>query len=91
MRTPTSAPRAATSGVASLVDGARVIVIGLVIGLLGSYWVGLAVKSQLVNVAPLNPLVFLTVSGLLALVALVACLIPAWRASRINPIVVLAR
>ena len=80
-------------GVFALVlrDGARVIVVGLVIGLLASYWVGLAVKSQLVNVAPLNPLVFVAVSVLLALVALVACLIPAWRASRINPIVVLAR
>jgi predicted permease len=72
-------------------DGARVVGIGLALGLIGSYWVGLAVKSQLVDVAPLNPMVLVSVALLLSTVAIVACLIPAWRASRINPIVVLAR
>ena len=72
-------------------DGARVIAAGLVLGLIGSYWVGRAVQSQLVDVAPLNPVVFLSVAALLSAVGLAACLIPAWRASRINPVVVLAR
>jgi putative ABC transport system permease protein len=72
-------------------DGARVVGLGLLLGLLGSYWVGLAVKSQLVDVAPMNLVVLAAVVVTLSLVALFACLIPAWRASRINPIVVLAR
>ncbi len=72
-------------------DGARVIAAGLALGLIGSYWVGRAVQSQLVDVAPLNPLVFLSVAALLSVVGMTACLIPAWRASRINPVVVLAR
>jgi ABC-type antimicrobial peptide transport system permease subunit len=82
-----------SSSVFSLVlrDGARVIAAGLVLGLIGSYWVGRAVQSQLVDVAPLNPVVFLSVAALLSAVGLAACLIPAWRASRINPVVVLAR
>jgi ABC-type antimicrobial peptide transport system permease subunit len=72
-------------------DGARVIAIGLALGLIGSYWVGRAVQSQLVNVAPLNPIVVLSAAVLLSAVGLAACLAPAWRASRINPVVVLAR
>jgi predicted permease len=72
-------------------DGARVIAAGLALGLIGAYWVGRAVQSQLVDVAPLNPVVFLSVAALLSVVGLTACLIPAWRASRINPVVVLAR
>jgi putative ABC transport system permease protein len=72
-------------------DGARVIAMGLGLGLIGAYWVGRAVQSQLVDVAALNPLVFLSVAALLSAVGLTACLIPAWRASRINPVVVLAR
>jgi len=72
-------------------DGLRIIGIGVALGLVGSYWVGLAVKSQLVDVAPLNLAVLLSVALLLSAVAIAACVIPARRASRINPIVVLAR
>jgi predicted permease len=72
-------------------DGARVIGAGIAAGLAGSYWVGRAVESQLYDVAPVNPVVLTAVAVGLSVVGLVACLIPAWRASRINPIVVLSR
>jgi predicted permease len=72
-------------------DGVKVIVTGLVLGLVGAYWVARAVQSQLVDVAPLNPVVFLSVAALLLIVGLTACVVPAWRASRINPVVALAR
>ena len=40
----------------------------------------------MLGVHPLDPLVLGSVSGLLALVALFACWLPAWRATRVDPI-----
>jgi predicted permease len=74
-----------------LVDGGRIIGIGLAIGLAGAIGVGQVMKSQLFGVAPIDPSVLGAVTlGLLA-VALAASAIPAWRASRIDPIVALGR
>jgi ABC-type antimicrobial peptide transport system permease subunit len=52
---------------------------------------GQLLKSQLFNVAPMNPLVIAGVAMLLAMVAILATMIPAWRASTINPIIVLGK
>ena len=41
--------------------------------------------AQLVNVEPTDPLTFMTVGAVLLLVALIAALIPARRASRLDP------
>jgi hypothetical protein len=38
------------------------------------------------NLQPLDPAVFVAVSGTLLVVAGLACLLPAWRASRLDPI-----
>ena len=72
-------------------DGIRIVVTGLAIGLVGSIVVGQVLKSQLFNVTPLNPLVLAVVTFVLSAVALVATAIPALRASRINPNVVLTK
>lgn len=74
-----------------LAGGVRIVVFGLAIGLAGAYFVGQVMRSQLVNVTPTSPVVLLLVTLILSGVALVASLIPAWRASRIDPIVVLSR
>ena len=74
-----------------LADGLKIVAIGLTAGLTGSYFVGQVMKSQLFNVSPLNPLVLALVTLTLSAVALLASVIPAWRASRIDPIVVLSR
>jgi predicted lysophospholipase L1 biosynthesis ABC-type transport system permease subunit len=71
--------------------GLRIVATGLATGLAGSYFVGQLMKSQLFNVAPLNPLVLGLVTLILSAVALLASVIPAWRASKIDPIVVLSR
>jgi len=42
-------------------------------------------QSILYGTGPLDPAVFLTVIAILLLVAAIACLIPAWRASRLDP------
>ena len=72
-------------------DGLRIVGAGLVLGLIGAVGVGQLMKAQLFNVAPINPIVLGAVTLTLAIVALVATSIPALRASRINPIVVLGK
>jgi len=72
-------------------DGLRIVVTGLAIGLVGSIVVGQVLKSQLFNVTPMNPLVLALVTLVLSGVALIATAIPALRASRINPNVVLSK
>jgi ABC-type antimicrobial peptide transport system permease subunit len=71
--------------------GLRIVGAGLAAGLIGAFFVGRLMKSQLVDVAPADPIVLLLVSATLVVVALAASLVPAWRASRIDPIVVLSR
>ncbi len=74
-----------------LARGLRIVAAGVLGGLVGTFFVGQVMRSQLVNITPTNPFVLLLVTLTLAGVALVATLVPAWRASRIDPIVVLSR
>jgi predicted permease len=72
-------------------DGLKIVGVGLAAGLTGAFFVGQVMKSQLFNVAPTNPVVLVLVTAMLSVVALLASGIPALRASRINPIVVLSK
>jgi ABC-type antimicrobial peptide transport system permease subunit len=69
-----------------LVDGLRPAVIGLAIGLSLSVIVTREIQSLLYRTEPLDPTVFALVSLVLLLVAGAACVFPAWRASRMDPI-----
>jgi len=72
-----------------LIDGWRPAAIGLIAGLgFGAFVAGL-IRSMLYGVQPLDETVFLAATILLGLVTGAACLIPAWRASRIDPMVAL--
>ena len=68
-----------------LFDGLRPALIGLVFGLVASALVVRLIRSMLYGTEPFDPMVFLAVSAILLLVAGLACLVPAWRASRLNP------
>ncbi|HSY03563.1 MAG TPA: ABC transporter permease [Acidobacteriaceae bacterium] len=70
-------------------DGLRPALWGLVLGLAASVGVTRLITSLLFGTQPLDPMVFVVVSVTLLLVAAVACLLPAWRASRLDPIVAL--
>jgi ABC-type antimicrobial peptide transport system permease subunit len=72
-------------------DGGRIVGIGLVAGLAGAAGLGQLMKSVLFGVTPLSPVVLTLVTLILLAVALIATTIPAWRASRIDPIVALGR
>lgn len=70
-------------------EGLRVVGIGLVLGLVGLLALARVIESQLYGVRPLEPSVLIIVTLLLAVVGLVACLLPARRATRVNPVVAL--
>ena len=63
--------------------------VGAVIGVLASFGLTRFIENMLFGVTPTDPLTFVAIVILLAVVALLACLIPAQRAMRVNPIVVL--
>ena len=66
-------------------QGMRWVLIGGLIGLLGSFALTRVLTSVLFNVAPTDPLTFVTVTLSLCVVALLACYIPARRATKIDP------
>lgn len=81
------------SGVVSLVlkEGALLTGAGAVIGLGGAYLVGRAMQSTLYGVGAMESRAFGAVACVLLVAALLACLLPAWRASRVEPMVALRR
>ena len=72
-----------------LKEGTILALCGAVIGLGGAYLVGRAMQSTLYGVEAFDVRAFGAVSFLLLVAALSACLIPAWRASRVEPLVAL--
>jgi putative ABC transport system permease protein len=65
------------------------IAVGVAVGLLISFAGARAIASLLVGVSPSDPVTFGAVMLLLLGVALLACLIPAYRATRVDPLVAL--
>ncbi len=72
-----------------LTQGMRLTAIGIVVGLAGALAVASALKSVLVGISATDPITLAAVSLLLALVAGVACYVPARRATRIDPAIAL--
>jgi putative ABC transport system permease protein len=81
------------SGVLSLVlkEGALLAGAGALFGLGGAYLVGRAMQSTLYGVGAMEARAFGAVACVLLVSALLACLLPAWRASRVQPMVALRR
>ncbi|MEY2528265.1 MAG: hypothetical protein QOJ05_355, partial [Verrucomicrobiota bacterium] len=67
-------------------QGMTPVVIGLVLGLAAAVALGRVLTTQLYEVSSTNPALLGATSATLAIVALLACLIPARRASLVNPI-----
>lgn len=70
-------------------EGVRLIGLGGIIGLIISLALSRVLKTLLFNISPYDPMSFLGVALLLALVALVATLIPARSAAKVDPMVAL--
>jgi predicted permease len=67
----------------------QLVVIGIVAGLVGAAALTRVVSSLLYNTNSYDPATFLGVPSLLAMVALAATVIPAWRATTVDPMVAL--
>jgi len=63
--------------------------VGLTLGLIGSLWAGRAVGSFLYDLSSRDPWMYVLPAILLAGISICAVLVPAWRASRIDPMVAL--
>jgi len=72
-----------------LSEGLRVVFIGVGLGALGAIALTRLIRSMLFGIAPTDIFTFALVSFLLILVALIACAVPARRATHINPSVAL--
>ena len=69
--------------------GLLLVITGVGIGVVASFVLTRFIESLLFGVTPTDPLTFVMIVVLLGLIALLACLIPATRALRVDPIVVL--
>jgi putative ABC transport system permease protein len=70
-------------------QGSRLVLIGVGMGILGALALTRFMSSLLFGVRPDDPLIFLTVTLLLIVVALLASYIPARRATEVDPLVAL--
>jgi putative ABC transport system permease protein len=80
------------SGIVKLVlrEGFVLVAIGLAIGIAASMSLRTVVASEIYGVGPLDPLVLGSVALVFGLVALGACVLPARRAMKVDPVVVLS-
>jgi len=88
VRLALGAPRAAVLRLV-LRRGLTLAIAGLAIGLAGAAWLTRYVSTLLFRVAPLDPAIFAAATLTLVTVALLACYIPARRATRTDPLVAL--
>jgi predicted permease len=72
-----------------LFGAVRLAAAGIVIGLAGALAAGRLIESQLFGIKAADPVIYGGAALLLALVALIAAGVPAWRAARIDPVVAL--
>jgi predicted permease len=72
-------------------EGAALVLIGLAAGAGGALALRQVIASQLYGVGALDPLVLSSVAAVLAAAAFLACLAPARRAARVDPVVALAQ
>jgi predicted permease len=69
--------------------GLRLLAAGMLLGVMGTWAAGKGMESVLFGVATLHPATLLGTALVMTAVSLVACLIPARRASRVDPMIVL--
>jgi ABC-type antimicrobial peptide transport system permease subunit len=69
-----------------LMDGLRPVLLGLLLGLAGGIAAGALIRSLLYGTNLLDPMVYVGMIGCLLVTAVIACVVPAIRASQIEPV-----
>ena len=72
-----------------LLDGARLTGAGVVIGLMAAFGLTRVMQSLLFETPPTDPATFATFATVIAIAALLACFVPARRATRVDPVTAL--
>lgn len=72
-----------------LVEGLKLTLFGVVIGTISAFALTRFMSTILYGVSPADPLTFTSIAMLLVLMALLACYLPARRATRIDPMIAL--
>lgn len=67
-------------------EGIKMVLLGLVLGIGGALALTRLLETLLFGVKTRDPATFLAIAGLLSMVAMLACYIPAWRATRVDPL-----
>ena len=70
-------------------EGATVVAVGVACGLIGSAILARFQQSMLFDVKSTDPMTFVTIAALLTVVTLLACMVPAHRATRVDPLIAL--
>jgi putative ABC transport system permease protein len=66
-------------------QGMRLTLVGIALGLMGAFALTGLMKNLLFDVRPTDPVTFIAIALLLTFVALLACWIPARRATKVDP------
>ena len=72
-----------------VMEGMKPALLGVAIGIVAALAMGRVVASFIYQVKPSDPLTFVAVAALLGFIAFLACVIPAYRASRVDPVIAL--
>jgi putative ABC transport system permease protein len=67
-------------------DGVRVVLAGIAVGLVVALAISRAIESFLFETPPADPIVLVSVAAILTAAGLCASYLPAWRASRVDPV-----
>lgn len=71
-------------------SGLRVISTGILAGIVAAWLMGAVVSSLFFHASPFEPAVVLMTAGTLTLAAMLASVVPAWRAVRVDPVIALS-
>jgi putative ABC transport system permease protein len=67
-------------------DGLKMVSLGLLLGIAGALALTRLLATLVFGVTTHDPVTFIAIAALLSLVAMIACYVPAWRATRVDPL-----